>query len=69
MQTYFASEDDLYRLYTCQNCKPYLKAIDLRHTESKVLLPLERVLTVDMDRQGQEQGYRGGWAGTAPDEQ
>ena len=68
-QAYFASEDDLYRLYTCQSCKTYLKAIDLRHTESEVLLPLERVLTVDMDRQGQEQGYRGGWAGTAPDEQ
>jgi len=59
-QAYFADESDLYRLYVCQSCKTYLKAIDLRHAESEVLLPLERVLTADMDRQGQEQGYRGG---------
>ena len=59
-QAYFASEDNLYRLYICKSCKTYLKAIDLRNTESEVLLPLERVLTADMDRQGQEQGYTAG---------
>ncbi len=66
---YFADESELYRLYVCKRCKSYLKAIDLRRTESEILLPLERVLTVDMDRQGQEQGYRAGWASTAPAEQ
>ncbi len=66
---YFTDDSELYRLYICKRCKSYLKAIDLRRTESEILLPLERVLTVDMDRQGQEEGYRAGWASTAPDEQ
>ena len=35
-------------------------AIDLRRTESQVLLPLERVMTLDMDREGQEKGYKPG---------
>ncbi len=66
---YFTDDSELYRLYICKRCKSYLKAIDLRRTQDEILLPLERVLTVDMDRQGQEEGYRAGWAGTAPDEQ
>jgi len=65
---YFTDESELYRLYICKRCKSYLKAIDLRRTESEILLPLERVLTVDMDRQGREEGYRAGWASTASDE-
>jgi len=28
----------------------------------QVLLPLERVMTLDMDGQGQEKGYKPGWA-------
>ena len=65
---YFSDDEGLYRLYVCQRCKCYLKAIDLRQTEAEVLLPLERVMTADMDRQGQEKGYRMGWVGTAPDD-
>jgi FdhE protein len=62
---YYADEDALYRLYICLRCKTYLKAIDLRKTEADILLPLERVLTADMDRQGREEGYTAGWV-TAP---
>ncbi len=57
---YFADDKELYRLYICQKCHTYLKAIDLRKTEAEILLPLERVLTADLDRQGQEKGYKGG---------
>lgn len=57
---YFTDDTELYRLYICQRCHSYLKSIDLRKTDSEILLPLERVLTVDMDRQGQEKGYKGG---------
>jgi FdhE protein len=56
---YYTDDKELYRLYVCQRCRTYLKAIDLRHAESEILLPLERVLTADMDRQGQEKGYKG----------
>jgi len=64
---YFTGDDGLYRLYTCQQCQSYLKTIDLRQTEDEVLLPLERILTVDMDRQGREKGYKGGWTSTVLD--
>lgn len=57
---YYTDDQELYRLYICQKCHTYLKTIDLRKTETEILLPLERVMTVDMDRQGQEKGYKGG---------
>ncbi|MBE0481431.1 MAG: formate dehydrogenase accessory protein FdhE, partial [Dehalococcoidia bacterium] len=59
---YRADERNLYRLYLCEQCKSYLKAIDLRQAGENILVPLERLLTVDMDRQGQEEGYRPGYA-------
>ena len=61
---YFTDDEDsyLYRLYVCKQCHTYIKAIDLRRTESEVLLPLERNITLDMDKQAQEKGYRPGWA-------
>ena len=54
---YFADDRSLYRLYVCEKCRGYIKAIDLRQTESEILLPLERILTLDMDRQAQELDY------------
>ncbi len=57
---YFIDEEGLYRLYICNQCKTYLKTIDLRQTEAEILLPFERVITADMDRQGQMEGYRAG---------
>jgi len=60
---YFTDEEQsyLYRLYVCEECRTYIKAIDLRRAESEVLLPLERVTTLDMDKQGCEKGYLPGW--------
>lgn len=54
---YFTDDEGLYRLYVCERCKCYLKAIDLRHTEHEVLLPLERLLTIDLDEQANKNGY------------
>jgi len=54
---YFTDDKGLYRLYVCERCKRYLKAIDRREAKSEVLLPLERWYTVDMDRQARERGY------------
>ncbi len=54
------AESYLYRLYVCEQCRTYIKAMDFRHTESEVLLPLERMMTIDMDRQAQEKGYKPG---------
>jgi len=57
---YFSDDKEQYRLYICYHCHTYLKAIDLRRTQTQILMPLERVLTVDMDRQGQEKGFKAG---------
>lgn len=58
----YEEEPSLYRLYVCEECHTYIKAIDLRCRDSEVLLPLERVMTLDMDRQGQEKGYKAGYS-------
>ncbi|MDY6892552.1 MAG: formate dehydrogenase accessory protein FdhE [Chloroflexota bacterium] len=60
---YFTDDQEvyLYRIYVCESCHRYIKAIDLRKTESEVLMPLERIMTLDMDRQAQEKGYMPGW--------
>jgi FdhE protein len=55
---YYPSEDNVYRLYVCETCQRYLKAIDLRETGREVLLPVERVTTVSMDAAAWQKGYR-----------
>lgn len=54
---YYPSEDEVYRLYVCQECSRYLKTIDLREVEQEVLLPVERITTVAMDTAAREEGY------------
>jgi len=54
---YFTDDKGLYRLYVCEKCRHYLKAIDLRHADYEVLLPLERFLTLDIDTQAHKDGY------------
>jgi len=60
---FFTSEEEpgLYRLYVCEKCRTYIKGIDSRLSDADVLLPLERVRTLDLDRQAQENGYSPGW--------
>jgi len=55
---YYPSEDEVYRLYICQDCKRYLKAIDLRQATHRVVLAVEPLLTAAMDLAAQEQGYK-----------
>ena len=54
---YYTDDKGLYRLYVCDKCKRYLKAIDLRQAETEVLLPIERLLSFELDMQAQQQGY------------
>ncbi|MFC1955735.1 formate dehydrogenase accessory protein FdhE [Chloroflexota bacterium] len=54
---YFTNDEGLYRFFVCEQCKNYLKAIDLQQSKSEVLLPLERLYTLDIDSQAQQQGY------------
>ncbi len=54
---YFTDDEGLYRLYVCERCQHYLKAIDLRQAGGEVLLPLERFLTLDIDIQAHKNGF------------
>jgi formate dehydrogenase maturation protein FdhE len=53
---YYPDQDGVYRLYVCQACRRYLKTIDLRQAEGRVLA-VEPILTVGMDLSAREQGY------------
>jgi formate dehydrogenase accessory protein FdhE len=55
---YYPSEDGVYRLYVCRECRHYLKTIDLRETTRAVVLPAERITTVAIDMAAQREGYR-----------
>ncbi len=55
---FFTDEKEQYRLYVCEQCRCYLKAIDLRKADSEILLPLERLYTMDLDSQAREYGYQ-----------
>lgn len=57
---YYPSDDHVYRLYVCELCKHYIKTIDLRVARKKVLLPVERIVTVAMDVAAQEKSYTAG---------
>jgi FdhE protein len=55
---YYPSDDEVYRLYVCQSCNRYLKAIDLRKVQRQVLPEVERVASLAMDLAAQQEGYR-----------
>jgi FdhE protein len=54
---YYASDDDVYRLYVCHVCKRYLKTVDLRKVRGVVFPMVERLLTIGMDLAAQQEGY------------
>lgn len=58
VQVYYSSDDGRYRLYVCDECKRYIKTIDLRMAGDNVCLPVENIITVAMDIAAQEKGYR-----------
>lgn len=65
--SYFTDNEEIHRLYVCEQCHKYIKAIDLRNTESKIPMLLERILTIDMDSQAQEKGYKPDYPEILPD--
>jgi len=54
---YYPSDDQVYRLNVCEQCRRYLKTIDLRQVAGERLLPAERILTVAMDVAALDAGY------------
>jgi FdhE protein len=58
--SYRSDDDGVYRLYLCEECKGYLKCIDMRQVEDDVVLQLEWIATLDLDKQACESGYMAG---------
>lgn len=56
-QSYYASEDGVYRLYVCPSCHRYLKTMDLREVSRPVFPMVERLVTIGMDLAAQQKGY------------
>lgn len=56
--SYFPSDDEVYRLYVCDACKRYLKAVDLRRARHRVVWGVERIATAGMDVAALGHGYR-----------
>jgi len=57
---YYPTDDNIYRLTVCEQCRRYLKTIDLREAAGERYLTAERILTVGMDAAAEEAGYRAG---------
>jgi FdhE protein len=54
---FFSQEEAEYRVYTCDNCRFYLKTVDLSLLRRAFYPPVEVLLTLHLDIQAQEQGY------------
>lgn len=55
---YLAVEnDEAYQVYTCEECKGYLKTFDERHKGDKTDLFIANIETVYLDMLAQEKGY------------
>lgn len=58
LKYYPAGENQIYRLYVCELCLRYLKAIDLRKTGVDNGFLAEPILTWSLDLAAREKGYR-----------
>ncbi|MBN1289082.1 MAG: formate dehydrogenase accessory protein FdhE [Actinobacteria bacterium] len=50
--------NDRYRAQYCEGCHSYIKTIDLRDSGRGCLLPLEDLVTVELDQAAKEEGLR-----------
>jgi formate dehydrogenase maturation protein FdhE len=55
-QTYYPSQDGVYRLYVCPDCHRYLKTVDLREIHRPVYPLVERLVLAGMDLAAQQIG-------------
>lgn len=65
---YYTDESGRYRLYVCEKCRQYLKTVDSRQGGNSLRPALERLETLDLDRQARERGYQPGRFRTAKGE-
>lgn len=57
LKYYPAGENKTHRLYVCDTCLRYLKAVDLRATGADIVIMAEPVLKWSLDKAAREKGY------------
>jgi FdhE protein len=57
--TSFATRDGRYRVYACDNCRRYLKALDGRHAARPLLITVDTIATLPLDAAAMSKGYQG----------
>lgn len=64
-QRFFNTEADgkAYRVDVCDECKKYIKTIDLREIQEDVLLPVDDIGTLHLDMIAEKEGYTRGVPG------
>jgi hypothetical protein len=55
---YYLGDDEVYRLYLCDNCQRYLKVLDGRQISFEPVLAVQRIITLGMDVSARQEGYR-----------
>ncbi len=61
---FFSTEEKEFRVYMCDHCKNYIKAVDLRQMTRQFFPKLEQVTTLHLDIKAQEQGYSSAGGGS-----
>ncbi|MBI2869431.1 MAG: formate dehydrogenase accessory protein FdhE [Chloroflexi bacterium] len=56
--SFLTDDSGRYRVYLCDSCRHYIKAIDLRQAGTGTPVALERFYTLGLDRQAIERGYK-----------
>ncbi|WDP88423.1 MAG: formate dehydrogenase accessory protein FdhE [Desulfobacter sp.] len=57
-QYFFTGDEAEYRVYCCNNCRRYIKAVDVRQMGRRLYPKLEQIATIHLDMKAGEEGYR-----------
>lgn len=64
LQYFSIDDEEEYRVDACDNCKCYIKTINIEQTTRKIYLPLESHTTLYINAKFDEMGYTSGQCGT-----
>ena len=60
LQYFVVQDDDEHRVDVCENCKRFIKTVDLRKISRIIYPPLEQIATLHLDMKASEAGYVSG---------
>lgn len=57
LRYFFDEEDNVHRVEVCDQCKTYLKIVDIRNTENDVVVVVENLATLHLDLVAKREGF------------